>query len=166
MSNASGEAELVIGMRLEELQAVTDPLDFNPEATPGITPWPYYIGEFQDETGKDEAVCIYDAGTFTEGRLHKTGETQEKELIMIRVRAKDRLVAKAKAVELRNLLDSKQFTQVEVTVEPVLEGQQPRLYKICAVNLTSGVRSIGRDDALRYHFVVNASTTIRLVPQE
>lgn len=113
--------------------------------------WPIYVGMLPDEP--DEAIAIFDTAGTLDGRLMATGETIEHPGIQVRVRGFNYAPTKAKIDAIAVAISSQSGSQVE------LDGDTYVLKNISRRGSVNNL-GIGDDDKSRYHFTLNAITTI------
>lgn len=118
----------------------------------GTGDWPLGISE---ELGSpDNTVSIFDTQGKMEGSVQPTGEIQEQEGILIRVRAEDYKTGFTKAHALAIVLD--QFVVNEtVSIES-------KFYLIQSINRTSAVLHVGKETGAskRHLFTINATVAL------
>lgn len=117
--------------------------------------WPVHCNK--EPSSPDNAITLYDQEGVTQGRLQVTGQVVSFPGIQFRIRGEDQNTAQAKAISLRNALD----TLVPRTV--TVEGSR---YLVNAVHRTGNLISLGRENPTttnRYLFTLNSTVTIEMV---
>ncbi len=138
----------VVQQLLIDLSAGTDP-----DADP-LGDWPVYSDEEPDGDGiPDEVVTVYDTDGIDDGHGHVDGYAYTHHGLLVRVRAADFDRGKAKAYEVRRLLNES-VVDADVTVED-------SLYVVHAVK-ASPVRRMGRElgKSRRHLWTVNGTAAI------
>lgn len=123
---------------LVDMELVTNPQEEKP--------WPGYIGTLPDI--KKPTVSFFDIAIATQGRLQKTRETVGFEGVQIRVTANNYVIARTKAFEIANALDT------VVRYEVPVDNDQ---YRIEAVHRSMQPIYIGQDENDRDSFTMDTS---------
>lgn len=134
----------IVGQVLLDLGAVSE--------AAGTANWPLGISE--DLSGPDNMVSIFDTQGALQGFTQPTGEMQEQEGILIRVRAREYKTGFTKAKALATLLDQT-ITYDTVTIDSTN-------YMIHSINRTSGVLHVGKETGAskRHLFTINATVAL------
>lgn len=126
-------------------------LNAGPES--GDPPWPVFVGLLTDQP--DEAIGVYDTAGKIDGRIMLTGEQVEHPGVQVMVRSPAYLLAVNKAQEIAGAFD--------LTKGSVVELESGDIYTLLNISRTGAILPLGmgEDDRRRYHFSINAITTIR-----
>lgn len=118
--------------------------------TSGTPTWPAAVGNLPP--APDQMICIYDTSGKTDGRIHSTGETQEKFGFQIRVRVPTYDPGWEKAGILSGLLDTTNKATVTLGTKN---------YLIHSVTITSPILYLGQEEGkTRQSFTLNGLLTI------
>lgn len=118
--------------------------------------WPVYVGSLPDQP--DNAIAVFDTAGTQEGRIMASGEKIIHPGIMVVVRNQDYIAGMSKTVAIARALDGVRGRFVQTVVDGNTED-----WKILNISRQGDVNplGIGDDDRQRYHFSVNAITTIK-----
>lgn len=115
-------------------------------------PWPVFVGRIPNEPAS--CIAVHRDAYPTEGRHHRTGETQHHDGLQIRVRHERYAEAQAKIQEIAESLDA--VARMEVSVGT-------KRYRIQSVTQLMTPAFIGPDDNARQNFVLNCLASIQVV---
>jgi len=116
------------------------------------TLWPVFYGRLPNEP--DACIAVHRDSIPTEGRHHRSGQTQHHEGLQIRVRHQQYSEGQAKIEEISDSLDT--------IVRKVLSVGTKR-YRIQSVTQLTTPSFIGPDTNNRLNFVLNCSASIQAI---
>ena len=121
--------------------------------------WPMFVS--QEPNAPDSVITVIDTSSRLQGRLQKTGETQEHYGFLLQVRDANHKDGFAKANDLVVALDESNKRN-DVTIEDV-SGTGSSTYRVDAVTRKTGVIDLGKDVATskRNLFTINAVVSLQ-----